>query len=67
MKTPEQAVKITLRHPFASAARLAGSRPRAASAAPRARRAGVLCARHAGAATNFATRRLLARHRTRRA
>ncbi|WP_322044523.1 hypothetical protein [Paraburkholderia sp. J67] len=67
MKSPEQAAKITLRDPFACAARLAASHQAATSAAPRARRASALSARHTGAATNFATRRLLARHRTRRA
>jgi hypothetical protein len=67
MRSPAQAAKFTLRQPSAYAARLAGGRTRAASAAPRARRSFTLCARHAGAATNFATRRLLARHRTRRA
>jgi hypothetical protein len=67
MRSLSQAAKFALRHAGAHAARFAGGRAQAASAAPRARRAGTLRSRHAGAATNFATRRLLARHRTRRA
>ncbi|RQN38790.1 hypothetical protein [Paraburkholderia tropica] len=69
MRSLTQAAKFTSPASWASAARLAGSRTSAAraSAAPRARRAAAWRGHGIGAATNFATRRLLARQRTCRA